>query len=229
MQVWLLLLSTWLASGLGLQAQPDAPVDPTFHAVSYFETRGSSATVAADALRKYRDASRTLPGFVRIEFFEQIGRPGHFVVFETWRDQPAFDGRDTAIQKTLIAALEPIRVAGYDQRPYKTLTVAQGGTKADQQAVYVIAHVDFAPNPQAPPTAPLLRNLAEASRKEPGNLRFDIVQHTMRGNHFTVIEGWRNQQALDAHVAAAHTRQYRDAIQPMTGSPLDERVFKAIE
>ena len=51
----------------------------------------------------------------------------------------------------------------------------------------------------------------------------------MRGNHFTVIEGWRNQQALDAHVAAAHTRQYRDAIQPMTGSPLDERVFKAIE
>ena len=229
MQVWLLLLSTWLVSGLGLQAQPDAPVDPTFHAVSYFETRAASATVAADALRKYRDASRTLPGFVRIEFFEQVGRPGHFVVFETWRDQPAFDGRDTTIQKTLIAALEPIRVAGYDQRPYKTLTVAPGGTKADQQAVYVIAHVDFAPNPQAPPTAPLLRNLAEASRKEPGNLRFDIVQHTMRGNHFTVIEGWRNQQALDAHVAAAHTRQYRDAIQPMTGSPLDERVFKAIE
>ena len=29
--------------------------------------------------------------------------------------------------------------------------------------------------------------------------------------------------------AAAHTRQYRDAIQPMTGSPLDERVYKAIE
>jgi quinol monooxygenase YgiN len=229
MQVWLLLLSTWLASGLGLQAQPDAQVDPTFHAVSYFETRASSATAAADALRKYRDASRTLPGFVRIEFFEQIGRPGHFVVFETWRDQPAFDGRDAATQKTLIAALEPIRVAGYDQRPYKTLTVAPGGTKADQQAVYVIAHVDFAPNPQAPPTAPILRNLAEASRKEPGNLRFDIVQHTMRGNHFTVIEGWQNQQALDAHVAAAHTRQYRDAIQPMTGSPLDERVFKAIE
>ena len=114
MKVWLLLLTAWLASGLGLQAQPDPPVDSTFYAVSYFETRASSATVAADALHKYRDASRKLPGFVRIDFFEQIGRPGHFAVFETWRDQPAFDGRDAAIQKTLLAALEPIRVADAD-------------------------------------------------------------------------------------------------------------------
>jgi len=30
-------------------------------------------------------------------------------------------------------------------------------------------------------------------------------------------------------VAAAHTRQYRDTLQPMTGSPLDERVYKGIE
>ena len=229
MKIWLILLSTWLASGLGLQAQPDAPVDPAFYAVSYFETRAPSATVAADALRKYRDASRTLPGFVRIEFFEQIGRPGHFVVFETWRDQPAFDARDAAIQKTLIAALEPIQVAGYDQRPYKTLTIGRGPAAPDRQAVYVISHVDVAPNLPGPPPGPLLRTLAEASRKEPGNVRFDVVQHTMRANHYTVVEGWRNQQAFDAHVAAAHTRQYRDALQPMTGSPLDERVFKAIE
>lgn len=229
MQVWLLLLITWLASGLGLQAPPDAPVDPTFYAVSYFETRASSATVAAGALRTYRDASRKLPGFVRIDFFEQIGRPGHFAVFEIWRDQPAFDGRDAAIQKTLLAALEPIRVAGYDQRPYKTLTLGNGSAKPDSQAVYVISHVDVAPNLPGPPPGPLLRTLAEASRKEPGNVRFDVVQHTMRANHYTVVEGWRNLQAFDAHVAAPHTKQYRDALQPMTGSPLDERVFKAID
>ena len=33
----------------------------------------------------------------------------------------------------------------------------------------------------------------------------------------------------DTHVAAAHTRQYRDEVQPMTGSPLDERTYKTIE
>jgi quinol monooxygenase YgiN len=225
-QVWLLLLSTWLASGLGLQAPPDAPVDKTFYAVSYVETRSSSTKPAIDALHAYRDTSRKVDGFVRIEFFEQVGRPGHFAVYETWRDQPAFDARDAAIQKQLLTALQPIRVSDYDQRPYKTVTVARESSPPDRQTVYVIAHVDVTPNPQVPV---MLRALAEASRKEPGNLRFDVTQHMMRANHFTVVEAWRNQQALDAHVAAAHTRQYRDTLQPMTGSPLDERVFKAIE
>jgi quinol monooxygenase YgiN len=75
----------------------------------------------------------------------------------------------------------------------------------------------------------MLKRLAEASRPEQGNLRFDVLQHTMRANHFTVIETWRDQKAFDAHVAAAHTKQYRDELQPMTGSPLDERVYQVVD
>jgi quinol monooxygenase YgiN len=225
---WLLLLSTLLAPGFGLQVQPDASGDPTFHAVSYVETTSSSTKTAIDALRRYRDASRTRDGFIRIEIFEQIGRPGHFVVLEAWRDQKAFDARDPSVQKQLLDALVPIRVSGYDERPYKTLSTARSSAPPGGDAVYVISHVDIAPTSPIK-TPEVLRSQAEASRKEPGNLRFDVVQHTMRGNHFTVVEGWRNQQALDAHVAASHTKQYRDTLQPGTGSPLDERVFKAID
>jgi quinol monooxygenase YgiN len=223
-----LLLSIALASGLGLQVQPDVSADPTLHSVSYVETRADSTRAATDALRRYRDASRASDGFIRIDLFEQIGRPGHFVVLEAWRDQKAFDSRNPSIQKQLLDALEPIRVAGWDQRPYKTLSTASAPATTGGDAVYVISHVDIAPTSpvQAPET---LRRQAEASRKEPGNLRFDVVQHTMRGNHFTVVEAWRNQQALDAHVAAAHTKQYRDTLQPGTGSPLDERVFRAVQ
>ena len=96
---------------------------------------------------------------------------------------------------------------------------------ADPRTVYVISHVDVAPNTAAPM---LLTRLAEASRKEAGNLRFDVLQHAMRANHFTVVEQWRSEAALDAHIAATHTRDYRDALQPLTGSPLDERVYRAI-
>jgi quinol monooxygenase YgiN len=130
------------------------------------------------------------------------------------------------VQKQLLAALDPIRISGYDQRPYKAVIVGSGQPPTGRQVVYVVSHVDVAPNPQVPV---LLRQLAEASRKEAGNLRFDVLQHTMRANHFTVIEAWRNQLALDAHVAAAHTKQYRDTLQPLTGSPLDERTFRAVE
>src|SRR5204863_489409 len=127
--------------------------------------------------------------------------------------------------KSLLAALESMRVSGYDERPYKALSTAPEVVISELSMFNVVTHVDVIPNPQA---AGLLTRLAEASRKEPGNLRFDVVQHAMRANHFTVIERWRNQAALDAHVAAAHTRQYRDEIGPLTGSPLDERVYVSI-
>jgi quinol monooxygenase YgiN len=70
----------------------------------------------------------------------------------------------------------------------------------------------------------MLTKLAEASRQEAGNVRFDVLQHAMRANHFTVVEGWRDAAALEAHVNAPHTKQYRDEVLPLTGSPLDERV-----
>ena len=128
------------------------------------------------------------------------------------------------MQKRLLDGVTAIRVSGFDQRPYKTVAVApaRGGATAD--SVSVISHVDVAPNPAV---APMLTRLAQASRQEPGNMRFDVLQHAMRGNHFTVIETWRDQAALDAHVTAAHTKQYRDEVLPLTGSPLDELVFKA--
>jgi quinol monooxygenase YgiN len=226
---WLLVLlgAVLVPSSLWSQTRADAPPDTTFHAVSYVESAASSATTAASALKRYRDANRALEGFVRIEVFEQIGRPGHFALVETWRDQKTFDARDPAIQKQLLGALQPVRVSDYDQRPYKTLSVGPALNPAGtRQAVYVIAHVDVTPNPQVPI---MLARLAEASRQETGNLRFDVIQHMMRANHFTVIEAWRNQRAFDAHVEAAHTKQYRDALQPMTGSPLDERLYKAVD
>ena len=223
-----ILLSAVLASNLaGLQApaaQP--PADPAVYAASYVEVMPSARAMAIAALKQYREASRKQDGYGRLDLFEQIGWPGHFAIFESWRDQKAFDAHNAAAQKALLDALQPIRVSGFDQRPYKTLTVAPPPPAAGGGTIVVVSHVDVSQDPKVPV---MLRRLAEASRQEDGNLRFDVVQHMMRANHFTVIETWRNQKALDAHAAAAHTRQYRDELQPMTGSPLDERVHKPIE
>jgi quinol monooxygenase YgiN len=216
------------STGPAAQAAPaaaDARAETPFYAVSYVEAVASAAPRAIAALKQYREANRTRDGFVRFDIFEQAGRPGHFALFEIWRDQAAFDARG-ASQKQLVDALGPIRVSDYDLRPYKALSVGPAPPPANSWAVSVVSHVDVTPDPRV---AGMLRRLAEASRMEDGNIRFDVVQHTMRANHFTVVETWRDQKAFDAHVAAAHTRQYRDELQPFTGSPLDERVYKAIE
>lgn len=221
------VLVSVLASPRAQPAQAPAPAAPDslFYAVAYVEAATMPAG-ARTALTRYRVASLKQPGCQQVEIFEQIGRPGHFAVFEVWRDQPAFDARDAGLSKALLEAIAVIRTSGHDQRPYKTLTLDSRRTAEPGGAeVIVVSHVDVSPSPAVPP---MLRRLADASRKEPGNLRFDVVQHTMRANHFTVVESWRSQQALDAHMAADHTRQYRDEIQPLTGSPLDERVYTRV-
>ncbi|HEY3518416.1 MAG TPA: antibiotic biosynthesis monooxygenase, partial [Gammaproteobacteria bacterium] len=201
------------------------PAAGTVFAVGYVETQAKAVDTARAALGRYRQALERQTGCLGVELLAQADRPGHFAVVETWRDQAAFDGRDAAAKRGLMESLASIRVSDYDERPYKPLTLAPAKTEADARNTFVVAHVDVAPNTQAPM---LLQELATASRQEPGNLRFDVLQHAMRGNHFTVIEQWRNQDALDAHVATAHARAYRDALQPLTGSPLDERVYAPI-
>ncbi len=228
---WLrLLLSTVvLSTCLAVQIDAQAPADAAVYAVSYVEVMPAAKAAMVGALKQYRDASRKEDGYVRSDLLEQVGRPGHFAVVETWKDQRAFDAHGMAgAVKQFRDALQPIRLSGYDQRPYKILTAASASAAGNDQAVHVVAHVDTVGGPQV--DAPgLLNRLAEASRKEQGCLRFDVLQNTTRLNHFTVVAIWQNQKALDAHDAAPQTKQYRDVLQPMSGSPLDERVYKAVE
>src|SRR5262245_58704853 len=222
----LLLSGVLLLPGGGPQARADVPADTLFHSVSYVEvaTSGASRSAAVAAMKEYMTASRKEKGFLRYELFEQAERPGHFVAIEVWQEQKAFDARNPSLQKLLATSLQAIRTSDIDQRPYKTLTSAPSSATS-KQTVFVITHVDVSPNPQV---AEMLQRLAADSRKDEGNLRFDVLLHTMRSNHFTVIEAWRDRKALEAHAAASHTKKYRDELGPFLGSPLDERVFENV-
>jgi quinol monooxygenase YgiN len=223
----LLLSIVTMLSAFGMHIHAQVP-QGVLSSVSYVEVLPSARTAMAAALKQYRDASRQEDGYVRFELLEQIGRPGHVAIIETWNDQKSFDAHGmTEHVKQFRERLQSIRLSDYDQRPYKALTVTPA-TDGKSQAIHVVTHVDTVGGGQA--DAPgLLTRLAEASRKEPGCLRFDVLQHTMRANHFTIVEIWENQKALDAHAAALHTKQYRDGLQPISGSPLDERLYKAVE
>src|SRR5262249_53278786 len=150
---------------------------------------------------------------------------GHFVTIESWADQVALEAHDRAASTRQLAdKVEPIRSSEYDRRPYKPLSVAAPLAQAADEAVVVVSHVDTLPSPQS--DAPgLLRSLAERSRKEAGNLLFNVVQPAARANHFTVIEIWRDRAAQQMHAEAPHVRDYRDRLKTISGSPLDERVF----
>jgi quinol monooxygenase YgiN len=92
--------------------------------------------------------------------------------------------------------------------------------------IYVVAHFDTMP-PNA--AAPFLLQYAEDSRKDKGAVRVEVYSEIGRTNHFVVVEVWENQQAFDAHEAAAHTKQFREQIQPILASPWDQRVDRNSE
>src|SRR5215470_2904991 len=73
-----------------------APSDTTFYSVAYVDIAPASRTAAIAALKQYREASRTDNGFVRFEFFEQVGRAGHFSIIETWANSRDFDAHTSA-------------------------------------------------------------------------------------------------------------------------------------
>jgi quinol monooxygenase YgiN len=93
--------------------------------------------------------------------------------------------------------------------------------------IVAVIHVDIVPDDSARGSA-LLRGYAADSRHDPGNIRVDVLQQVGRPNHFTVVEEWTNESTYDAHLGAPHTRQFRAAVQPMLGSPFDERLHTII-
>jgi quinol monooxygenase YgiN len=56
-----------------------------------------------------------------------------------------------------------------------------------------------------------------------------VLQQTNRPNHFTVVEAWKDRNAFDAHGMAAHTRQFRDRLAPMSGALYDERLYGVLD
>jgi (4S)-4-hydroxy-5-phosphonooxypentane-2,3-dione isomerase len=204
------------------------PPDSTAYSVAYVDIAPASRTEAIAALKQYRDASRKDEGFQRIEFFEQAGRPAHFCIIETWANSKDLDTHAASENaKGFRTRIDSMRLSDYDQRPYKTLSLGIAHNDRSSRSSFVITHVDIGgPGGNA---ADLLRKLAETSRKEEGNLRFDVLQHAMRANHFTVIEEWQTAKALETHAAATHTKEYRNSLAPMAGSPLDERFYKTVE
>ncbi len=221
MRLLLILISTVL---LGAQAPPDS----TAYTVAYVDILPASRTTAITAIKQYRDASRKDDGFQRMELFEQAGRPAHFCIIETWANGRDLDAHAaSANAKDFRSKINSMRLSDYDQRPYKTLSLGTAHNDRSGRGMFVITHVDI--GAQGTSAADLLRKLAEDSRKEEGNLRFDVLQHTMRANHFTVIEEWQNAKTIETHAAATHTKEYRNSLAPISGGPLDERLYKAVE
>jgi quinol monooxygenase YgiN len=212
--------------------EPAAPAqkgDAMIYVATYIDVQVNSTAQGARLALQYSEASRKEPGNVRFGLAQEIGRPNRLVVLETWKDQPAFEAHESAEHTTRFrTALQAIHNSPFDQRVHQGFAIDPRKLAAESGVVIVVTHVDVPP-PRREETELLLKSLAEESRKDEGNVLYEVFQQSpARTNHFTVFAIWKDRKAFDSHEGKAHTRQFREALGPMLGALYDERLYSPI-
>jgi quinol monooxygenase YgiN len=196
--------------------------------ISYVEIMPSGLHSGSALLNRYRDARREQSGNLRSTVLHEIGRSDRFAIMEVWRDKTAADNPDRAASAfELREELKVIQSAPLDERVDNGLFVGPIQKESPAEAVYVLTHVDIAPEHNEDGLN-LLRDMRTISAKEQGNVTYDVLQQENRLNHFTVVEEWTSMVALEAHIEAQHTRAFRQTLLPMQGALYDERRYERL-
>ncbi|MEA2924055.1 MAG: hypothetical protein QOD25_1177 [Alphaproteobacteria bacterium] len=111
---------------------------------------------------------------------------------------------------------------------FMTIAVTPIGSNAQtppatEGPVYVATYVELVPTAVNEGGA-LLKQYRDASRKDAGNLRMELVQETGRPTRFAILSIWADQKTFGTHGAAAHTAHFRDRLKTLNAAPYDERV-----
>ena len=191
-----------------------AQTGDTMHAVTYLEVAAGSVSQGVELIKKFRDTARRDAANLEFNILREAGRPNRFVIFEGWKDKAAFDAYDKgAAAAEFQETLKQIR----NSPPDRHMLLPHANARSEiipLGSLYMIEHVDFLGGDPAiaSAAAPLILALAEASRKEPAALRYEVFrQPPPRGNHYEVVAAWPDAKAFEAHEAAPHTMQFRFA------------------
>jgi quinol monooxygenase YgiN len=229
------LLAALLACGLRPAAAQQAAgfaddaAERVVYVVTYFDALPSAAAQARERLSAYAAEARRANGNLQFLALQEIGRPYRFATLEAWRDAEAHSvhSRSADAARTR-SGLATLLYSPPDERSQDALLVGERDDGLDDaaDAVYVLTHVDVVP-PRLEQAIDYLRTLAQASRNETGNLRFDVLV-TARRNHMTLVEAWRSAAAQEAHAGAPHAKAFRNDIAPLLGALYDERLYRPL-
>jgi quinol monooxygenase YgiN len=106
--------------------------------------------------------------------------------------------------------------------------IAVTPVKAQDASVYAVSYIEAAPVNRNT-VAGMLRQLAIASRKDDGNVRYEILQRVAPTNQFAIVSVWKDQKAYEAHLASAHYKEFRDKAKPLLISAIDDRLNSGME
>ena len=224
-----LLIAVALLS-LGYTQAARAADGDVAYVVSYFDTNNADKDKARALAKKLGEAALKEDGNLRYEVLQRVGHPDQFAILAAWKDKDAAAAHgNAAAMREFREKLTPMLRSAYDERPHTALGVGDVKVPAakSRAGIFAVTHVDIVPT-EKERGVNMTKDMANQSRSDKGNIRFEVLTQNSRPNHMTVIEIWDNQQSIAAHAASAAKKQYRETLSPMSGSLYDERFFRQI-
>ena len=104
---------------------------------------------------------------------------------------------------------------------------AASAANAEAPASYAVTYIELKPD-QAAAGRSALRDYAAQSRKETGNLEFQVAEENARPNRFNILEAWSGRDALESHYRNATTAKLLRRLAPARAAPDDRRRYDAL-
>lgn len=215
------------AVALGLANGACAQESDTAYVVTYIEVGPSAGDRAVELLTAYADASREDDGNAVFHVLQRIGRPAHFAILEAWsspQDQAAHASQSHTTR--FRDSLAPLLYSPYDERPHVSVQTARS-SGGGANAIFALTHVDVIPTGLELGVSHL-EAVVGPSRRDAGNLRFDVLGQSSRMNHMTLVEIWEDATAQEQHAGTDHSQTLRQQLLPLSGSLYDERLYRAL-
>ena len=90
-----------------------------------------------------------------------------------------------------------------------------------------LVHVHVKPEHVEPFTTAILRN-QQGTAREPGNVRFDVLQSEGDPTRFVLVEMFRDGEAAAAHKSTPHYLAWRDEVAAWMASPREGHRFRLL-
>jgi quinol monooxygenase YgiN len=98
---------------------------------------------------------------------------------------------------------------------------------AQTPSSYAVTYIELKTD-QAAAGRKALADYASVSRKETGNLQFELLQESARPSRFAILEAWADRAALDAHYHNQTTSGMLNRLSPMRSAPDDRRMYDGL-
>ena len=163
-------------------------------------------------------ASQKDAGNIEYDIYQSQTDKTQLMIFETWKDQASLDAHSAAAHFTRL--VPQIANAAVGEMAIQSFTA-----KSEGDQIRINCMLKVAPE-NVTKALGLAQELVEASRKDSGNIDYDIYQSQTTPTNLMIFETWKDQPSLDTHSAAEHFTRIVPQLQEMAIGEMAIQIFK---